>query len=163
MKSKKAIYPGSFDPITNGHLDILDRASKIFGEIVVVVAGNDYKTPLLSIAERVALIKKVVSQRPNITVDHWPGLIMEYASKHEITALIRGLRGATDFEYEYMMAGINRKLNPDAETFFMMTSQDLFFVSSSMVKELHEYGGDIRPYVPKDVIAFLEKKRGKKK
>jgi pantetheine-phosphate adenylyltransferase len=157
MSVRKAIYPGSFDPITNGHLDILDRALSVFSEIVIVVAGSGQKNPLLPPEERVTLIKEVVSTRKGVKVDRWPGLIMDYARENGISAVIRGLRAASDFEYEFMMASMNKKLNPHVETIFMMTSQDLYFVSSSMIKELFTYGGDISPYVPGAVLKRLKK------
>jgi pantetheine-phosphate adenylyltransferase len=161
MTARKAIYPGSFDPITNGHLDILDRSLALFPEIVIVVAGSGHKNPLLSPEDRVALIREVVKDRygskPGVSVDLWPGLIMDYARKHSISAVIRGLRAASDFEYEFMMASMNKKLNASAETVFMMTSSDLYYVSSSMIKELFKYGGDIAPYVPAQVLKRLKK------
>lgn len=154
----RAIYPGSFDPWTNGHLDILDRALKIFPEIVIVVAGTGSKNPLFSVQERVELIREVVSDHPGVTVDSWSGLIMEYCKTNKISAVIRGLRAASDFEYEFMMASMNKQIQSQVETIFMMTSHDLFFVSSSMIKELYRYGGDITPYVPKKVVARLKGK-----
>lgn len=156
---KKAIYPGSFDPITNGHLDILDRALLIFPEITIVVAGAGHKSPLFTPEERVELIQRVVKDRPGVKVDRWSGLIMEYASQHGFSAVIRGLRAASDFEYEFMMASMNKQINHDIETLFMMTAQNLYFVSSSMVKELARYGGEIGGYVPKQVVEAVEKKR----
>lgn len=161
---KKAIYPGSFDPLTNGHLDILDRALSIFSEITIVVAGTGQKNPLFTPDERVELIRAVVKARgypPGVVkVDRWPGLIMTYATEHGISAVIRGLRAASDFEYEFMMASMNKQINSDVETLFMMTAQNLYFVSSSMIKELARYGGEISGYVPKEVVAAVEKKRG---
>lgn len=161
MKAKplRAVYPGSFDPITNGHLDILDRALNLFQEVVIVVAGSGHKTPLFTPEERVELIRKVVAGRKNVRVDLWPGLIMEYARKHDVQAVIRGLRAASDFEYEFMMATMNKEINPEVETVFMMTGQNLYFISSSMIKELFRYGGDISSYVPKQVIARLKEKQ----
>lgn len=160
MKSKslRAIYPGSFDPITNGHLDILDRSLSLFSEIIIVVAGTDRKNPLLTVEERVSLIREVTANRKGVSVDNWSGLIMDYAKKHEISAVIRGLRAASDFEYEFMMASMNKELNPSVETLFMMTAQNLYFVSSSMIKELFLYGGDISPYVPELVVKKLHKR-----
>jgi pantetheine-phosphate adenylyltransferase len=151
----KAIYPGSFDPITNGHLDILDRSLQLFNEVTIVVAGTDRKNPLFTVDERVALIREVVADRKRVKVDRWPGLIVEYARDHKVSVVIRGLRAASDFEYEFMMASMNKHLNPEAETMFMMTSKDLFFVSSSMIKEVFSYGGDILPYVPPQVAARI--------
>lgn len=163
MRLKRAIYPGSFDPITNGHLDILDRSLQLFGEVVIVVAGSGSKNPLLSPEERVSLIREVVAGRKGVTVDRWSGLIMDYARQHGISAVIRGLRAASDFEYEFMMASMNKQLNPSVETLFMMTSQDLYFVSSSMIKELFLYGGDISAYVPARVSEYLRAKIPQKK
>jgi len=154
----RAIYPGSFDPITNGHLDILDRSLEIFSEITIVVAGTGQKNPLFTPDERVEIIKKVVADRPGVRVDRWSGLIMDYAKEHGFRAVIRGLRAASDFEYEFMMASMNKKILPNVETLFMMTGSDLYFVSSTMVKELARYGGDISSYVPPTVIKALESK-----
>ena len=143
MNTKRAIYPGSFDPITNGHLD------------------TGHKDPLFTPDERVELIREVVKGRKNVKVDRWPGLIMEYAAEHKLNAVIRGLRAASDFEYEFMMASMNKTIQPDVETLFMMTGQNLFFVSSSMIKELFRYGGDISPYVPELVVKRLKDKINK--
>lgn len=158
----RAIYPGSFDPITNGHLDILDRSLVIFSEITIVVAGTGEKNPLFTPDERVTLIREVIAKRgyPEgaVKVDRWAGLIMEYAREKKVSAVIRGLRAASDFEYEFMMASMNKQLNPDVETLFMMTAQNLYFVSSSMIKELARYGGEISGYVSKEVIAAIAKK-----
>lgn len=157
-KPLKAIYPGSFDPITNGHLDILDRSLQLFSEVVVVVAGTGRKNPLFSVEERVELIREVTADRKGVTVDRWPGLIMDYARENHISAVIRGLRAASDFEYEFMMASMNKQLNHDVETVFMMTAQHLYFVSSTMIKELFHYGGDVSPYVPAQVALRLKEK-----
>jgi pantetheine-phosphate adenylyltransferase len=155
---RKAIYPGSFDPITNGHLDILDRSLDLFSEVIIVVAGAGSKNPLFTPDERVDLIREVTAKRKGVTVDRWSGLIMNYARLHHISAVIRGLRAASDFEYEFMMASMNKELNPDVETLFMMTSKNLYFVSSTMIKELFHYGGDISPYVSPEVMRGLKEK-----
>ena len=156
-----AIYPGSFDPLTYGHLDILDRSLKLFSKVIIVVAGAGHKTALLTPEERVELIRKAVKGRKGVEVDTCSGLIMEYARKRKISAVIRGLRAASDFEYEFMMASMNKNINRKVETVFMMTSQNLYFVSSSMIKELYKYGGDISPYVPKPVFDRLHKLKNK--
>lgn len=157
--TRRAVYPGSFDPLTNGHLDILDRSLAIFPEITIVIAGSGHKNPFFTPEERVELIREVVKDRPGVTVDRWSGLIMEYAREKKISAVIRGLRAASDFEYEFMMASMNKQLNHEVETLFMMTAQNLYFVSSSMVMELARYGGDISGYVPREVIDAVEAKR----
>jgi pantetheine-phosphate adenylyltransferase len=163
MPARRAIYPGSFDPITNGHLDILDRALHLFSEVIVVVAGTGAKNPLFTPEERIDLIREVTAGRKGVTVDRWPGLIMDYAKNHNISAVIRGLRAASDFEYEFMMASMNKNIHAEVETLFMMTGQNLFFVSSSMVKELFHYGGDVSTYVPEAVAARLKQKIPQKK
>lgn len=160
---KRAIYPGSFDPITNGHLDILDRSLKLFDEVTIVVAGTGNKNPLFTPEERVELIREVTQDRKNVRVDRWPGLIMEYCQQKNIHAVIRGLRAASDFEYEFMMASMNKEINRQVETLFMMTAQHLYFVSSTMIKELFHYGGDISQYVPEEVAKQLGKKIPQKK
>lgn len=162
-QATRAIYPGSFDPFTNGHLDILDRSLKIFPEIVIVVASSSGKNPLFNPSERVEFIREAVADRPGVVVDLWDGLIMEYASQNQIGAVIRGLRAASDFEYEFMMASMNKQLNGQVETVFMMTSQNLYFVSSSMIKELFTYGGDISDYVPDAIAKALANKLKKDK
>lgn len=165
MKAKglRAIYPGSFDPITNGHLDILDRSLELFSEIIIVVAGTGRKEPLFTPEERVEIIREAVKDRPGVKVDRWPGLIMEYAEKNQISAVIRGLRAASDFEYEFMMASMNKEINPKVETLFMMTAQHLYFVSSTMIKELFHYGGDVSPYLPPVVMDRLRQKIPRRK
>src|SRR6478672_646592 len=158
QKVRKAIYPGSFDPITNGHLDILDRSLSLFSEVIIVVAGTGHKNPLFTPDERVEIIREVTSDRKGVKVDRWSGLIMDYARDHQISAVIRGLRAASDFEYEFMMASMNKEINPNVETLFMMTAQNLYFVSSTMIKELFHYGGDVTQYVPDVVTRQLAKK-----
>lgn len=159
----RALLPGSFDPITNGHLDILERSLTVFSDVTILVAGSGQKDPLFSPKERVEIIRKVTAGRKNVTVDSWSGLIMDYAREQNISAVLRGLRAASDFEYEFMMASMNKNIYPKVETIFMMTSQDLYFVSSSMIKELFYYGGDISQYVPPVVLEYLKDKVGRRK
>lgn len=155
---RRAIYPGSFDPFTIGHLDILDRALTLFDEITVVVAGTGRKSPLFTPAERVELIRECLGDRKNVRVDRCPGLIMDYAREHGISAVVRGLRAASDFEYEFMMASMNKELNQEVETVFIMSGKNLYFISSTMIKELFRYGGDISSYVPRPLIRHLKEK-----
>lgn len=159
---KRAIYPGSFDPITNGHIDIIERSLRVFDEVVVVVAMNlrksSQKSGWFSPAERIDLIRKVFKGERRVKVDLCDGLIMDYARKHKVSAVLRGLRAASDFESEFMMAAINRELNEEVETVFMMTGKNLFFVSSTVLKEVAAFGGSIRPYVPKVVWDSVRKK-----
>jgi pantetheine-phosphate adenylyltransferase len=126
--------------------------------VTLVVAGTDRKNPLFTVEERVELIREVTKDRPGVKVDRWPGLIMDYAHEHSISAVIRGLRAASDFEYEFMMASMNKEINPNVETLFMMTAQNLYFVSSTMIKELFLYGGDVSPYVHPLVAQRLKEK-----
>lgn len=156
---RRAIYPGSFDPITNGHVDIVERSLSVFHEITIVVASSSRKSALIHPDERVELVREVFKKKRKVKVDRWDGLIMDYAREHKAHAVIRGLRAASDFEYEFMMAAMNKNLNRDVETFFMMTGQNLFFISSSMIKELFRFGGDVSPYVPNSVWKFLKEKR----
>jgi len=161
MKTR-AIYPGSFDPITNGHIDIIRRGLNIFDEVVVVVAMNLRKTSQkggwFSPDERIGLIREVFKGERRVKVDLCDGLIMEYARKHKVKAVLRGLRAASDFESEFMMAAINRELNDKVETVFMVTGKNLFFVSSTVLKEVAAFGGDIRAYVPTPIWKAVKKK-----
>ena len=154
----RAIYPGSFDPITNGHLDILDRSLTVFSEVTILVAGSGHKNPLFTPEERVELIREVTSDRKGVRVDRCSGLIMDYAREHGMSAVVRGLRAASDFEYEFMMATMNKRIHPEVETLFMMTAENLYFVSSTMIKELFLYGGDVSPYVHPRVVERLRAK-----
>jgi len=158
----KAIYPGSFDPFTNGHLDILERSLNLFSEVIVLVAGTSRKSTVFSAEERVEMIREAVKGNSKVKVDSTSGLIMDYAKNHGISAVIRGLRTPTDFEHEYMMATMNKNIYPECETVFMMTSQGLYFVSSTMIKELYLYGGDVARYVPSAVFHRIQKKLGAK-
>lgn len=158
----KAIYPGSFDPITNGHVDIIQRSLSIFSEVTIVIAGTGRKNPLFSPEERVELIRETVLELgldpARVKAERWSGLIMDYCATHGVSAVVRGLRAASDFEYEFMMASMNKEINPAVETLFMMTGQNLYFISSTMIKELFHYGGDVSSYVPHVVARRLKEK-----
>ena len=143
-----AICPGSFDPVTYGHLDIITRASKMFHKVIVVVAGNSSKNCSFTPEERVEMIKKCIGNLPNVSVDHYGGLLAEYAAEKGATAIIKGLRAMSDFEYEFQMALTNKKLNPNVETLFLTTAAENMYLSSSMVKQIASMGGDISSFVP---------------
>lgn len=147
-----AIYPGSFDPITNGHLDIIDRGSKIYDKLIVAVLVNVDKKCLFSIDERVELIKRVTKDLDNVEVLSFEGLLVDFAKLHNSKVILKGLRTMSDFEYEFQMALMNSKLNPDIETVFMMTSSAYSYVSSSSVKQVAKFGGSINGLVPEELI-----------
>ena len=155
---KIAICPGSFDPITNGHLYIIKRGAEIFGEVIVVVFKNQSKSPLFSVEERIELIREATKDLPNVSVDESKGLVVDYASEKNASAILRGLRAVSDFEYEMQITSMNRKLNADVETFFMMTNNQYSFLSSSIVKEAARYHSDVSDLVPKAVEEALKEK-----
>ena len=147
-----AIYPGSFDPITLGHLNIIRRASKIFDKVVVCVMVNSSKTPMFTLEERVELIKRAVKRFPNVEVDTSSILLAEYAKRYKNAVLVKGLRAVSDFESEFQMAIINKKLNPKLETVFLTSSEKYTYISSSVVKEMAKYGADLRELVPAEIL-----------
>ena len=153
-----AICPGSFDPITNGHVDIIERAVPIFDEIIVAVLNNSSKQPLFSVQERMELIAAVTSHLPQIKVDSFKGLLVDYAAEVGATAIVRGLRAVSDFEYEMQVASINKKMNDQIETLFMMTNNQYSFLSSSIVKEAAKYGASVADLVPPSVEEALRQK-----
>jgi pantetheine-phosphate adenylyltransferase len=155
-----AVYPGSFDPLTYGHLDIIQRSSRVVDHLIVAVLHNAQKQPLFSVDERKALISEVVAGMKNVEVDSFDGLLVDYVRKRKADVIVRGLRAITDFEYELQLASINRKMNPDAETLFMMTNNQYSFLSSKMVKEVAKYGADVSDLVPPPVEAALRNKFG---
>ena len=149
---KVAIYPGSFDPITNGHLDIIKRASKVFDKVIVSILVNSSKTPCFEMEERRALIERVMGDLPNVEVDCFEGLLVNYVRKKGAHVIIKGLRAISDFEYEFQMALANTKIAPDIETLFMMTNQEYSYLSSSIVKELASLGGSLEGLVPDEIM-----------
>lgn len=154
-----AVCPGSFDPITNGHLDIIQRGAKVFDKVYVVILSNSSKAPLFTDEERMELISKVTSHLPNVEVDRYNGLLVEYAKTIKANAILRGLRAVSDFEYEMQITSMNRVLDDNLETFFMMTNSQYSFLSSSIVKEVAKYNGNISELVPKEVELALKAKR----
>lgn len=157
MEKKRALYAGTFDPFTNGHLDIVQRAIKIFDEIVILVAVSPTKKPFMSTEQRVSVLKKLFVNEPQIKIESWTGLIVEYARINRIGSIVRGLRPTGDFEIEFQMASMNRKINPDCDTIFLMTSEKLYYISSSLVKEVYTHNGDISSFVPPLVYDELNK------
>ena len=155
---KIAVVPGSFDPVTYGHLDIIKRGASVFDEIRVVVLNNSSKKPLFTIEERMDLIRQVTTSLPNVHVDSFSGLLVEYAKNVNAHAIVRGLRAVSDFEYEMQITSMNRVLDENIETFFIMTNNQYSFLSSSIVKEVAKYGGDISELVPKQVELALNEK-----
>lgn len=155
---KIAIYPGTFDPITNGHLDILERAVKLFDRVIITVAKNPSKQPLFNQEERCAMIRSAVKQYKNVEVDTFDGLLVEYARKKKATSLVRGLRAISDFEYELQMALMNRKLDSTLETVFLMPNEKYTYLNSSIIREIARLGGDVRDFVPEAVLKALTKK-----
>ena len=158
---RTVIYPGSFDPFTNGHLDIVQRATKLFDTVIVAVANNEGKKPLFSLDERVALVGESVRGLPNVKVDTFNGLLVNYVEACGGQAVIRGLRAISDFEFEFQLALMNRKLNERVETIFMMPKETYTFVSSRIIKEIVRLGGDIHAFVPAHVEAALKTKLAK--
>ncbi|MBC1961202.1 pantetheine-phosphate adenylyltransferase [Listeria welshimeri] len=161
MGNKIAVIPGTFDPITNGHLDIIERAAKIFDVLYVAVLNNSSKKPLFTVEERMEMIKQVTAHLPNVAVESASGLTVDYAAKRCATAIVRGLRAVSDFEYEMQIASMNRTLNAEIETFFVMTNTKYSFLSSSMVKEVAQYQGDISELVPEMVNRAIQVKFNK--
>ena len=154
-----AICPGSFDPITLGHLDIIRRTAEIFDEVVVVVMKNASKTsPMFSVEERADMVRRVVSEFPNVRVDTPDGLLAEYARQYEHATVVKGLRAASDFDYEFQMNLLNKKINPQMETMFLTASSKYTFLSSSIVREMAKYGADLTGFVPDEIKADIENK-----
>ncbi len=160
--SKIAVYPGSFDPITNGHVDIIKRAIKMFDQLIVLVAYNPEKQFLFTVDERVEMIREVVKDLGNIQVDSTPGLLVDYVKQSGANIILRGLRALSDFEYEFQLALMNRRLNRDIETVFLMTGYKWFYVSSSIIKEAAGHGGSVKGMIPDIVNQIIEAKYGRR-
>lgn len=158
LPMRTAIYPGSFDPITNGHLDVIQRAAKLFDRIVVAIAENDTKHPLFSLDERRDMVSQSVTDIPNAEADAFSGLLVKYVESQSGEAIIRGLRAVSDFEFEFQLALMNRKLDERIETIFMMPKDTYTFISSRVVKEIARLGGDVSAFVPAEVKVALDKK-----
>jgi pantetheine-phosphate adenylyltransferase len=152
---RTAIYPGSFDPFTNGHLDVVQRASRLFDRVIVAVAMNAGKSPLFTLEERRAMVEQSIGQIPNVEADAFDGLLVDYVHRCSAQAVLRGLRAVSDFEFEFQMALMNRKLNEEFETIFMMPKDTYTFLSSRIVKEIARLGGNVSPFVPPHVQAAL--------
>ena len=155
---RTVLYPGSFDPVTNGHIDVARRAGKIFDRVVVAVAVNAEKSPLFTTEERIDLIRAACSDIPNLEVSSFNGLLAHSLERFDAGAVIRGLRAVSDFEYEFQMALINRKINPELDTMFLTASSEYMFLSSSLVKELASYGADLSDFLPAEIIPDFQRR-----
>lgn len=157
---RTVIYPGSFDPLHNGHLDVVRRAARIFDEVIVAVASNEGKRPLFTVDERYELVRVAVQELPNVRAEHFDGLLVNYVLDRGACAVVRGLRAVSDFEFEFQLALMNRKLNERVETLFLTPKDTYTFVSSRLVKEIARLGGDVTPFVPENVSRALRVKLG---
>ena len=158
-----AIYPGSFDPITNGHLDLIHRGSRLFDRLIVSILRNETKEPLFTVEERIEMLHEVVKVYPNVKVDSFDGLLVDHAAAHSATVLLRGIRAISDYEYELQMALMNRRLRPEIETVFMMSNEAYSFISSRLVKEVFSLGGNVSGLVPPSVEVRLCRRMSKTK
>ncbi|HET9468440.1 MAG TPA: pantetheine-phosphate adenylyltransferase [Vicinamibacterales bacterium] len=159
---KLAVYPGSFDPLTNGHVDIIERGTHLFDKIIVAILVNVEKSPLFTMQERVDIVRDVFKGRPNVEVDTFDGLLVDYVAKRKADVIVRGLRALSDFETEFQMALMNRRLSPDIETVFMMPAEQYTYISSRLIKEVFSLGGQVSGLVPEIVESRLkDKQRGK--
>ena len=154
-----AMYPGTFDPVTNGHLNLVRRAAKLFDRVVVAVAASPNKTPMFTLEERIYMARVALADTPNLTVDGYTGLTVDYVRQHGLRVIIRGLRAVSDFEFEFQLATMNRHLQPEVESVFLTPAEEYTFVSSTFVREIGILGGDIAPFVPDVVAAALARKR----
>jgi pantetheine-phosphate adenylyltransferase len=159
---RSAIYPGSFDPLTNGHLSLIQRGLKMFDSLVVAIAVNPKKTPLFTVEERRQLILDALGNDPRVQVADFQGLLVDFAKQRGINVVLRGLRAVSDFEFEFQLANMNRRLAPELETVFMMTGEDYFYISSNIVREVASFGGNVEGTVPPNVLAALKARYSKK-
>lgn len=153
-----AVYAGTFDPITFGHVDVLERAARLFDKIIVAIAASPRKAPLFSLEERVKLAAEVLGRFPQVEVVGFDSLLLDFAREHQANVILRGLRTVTDFDYEFQLASMNRHLNPAIESLFLMPSEKYMYISSSLVREIASLGGDVKAFVPEQVVAMLAKK-----
>ncbi|MBI5543408.1 MAG: pantetheine-phosphate adenylyltransferase [Deltaproteobacteria bacterium] len=158
MTVHSVIYPGSFDPLTNGHLSLINRALRMFDHVTVAITHNPKKTPLFSVEERVELIREAVKNDPRVEIDAFEGLLVDYARRRKEHLILRGLRAVSDFEYEFQMANMNRTLDADIETVFVMTGEDYYYISSQIVREVAALGGDVSSLVPPNVLRKLKER-----
>lgn len=158
MTTLTAIYPGTFDPITKGHTDLIERALNLFDKVIVAVAENTAKEPVFSLEERIKMAEITLAQYRGVEVLALPGLLVEFAKQHQAKAILRGLRAVSDFEYEFQLAGMNRKLAPEIETLFLTPSEQYAYISSSLVREIAALGGDVSSFVHENVMAELAKR-----
>ncbi|KTC94360.1 pantetheine-phosphate adenylyltransferase [Legionella erythra] len=161
LMKPRAIYPGTFDPVTNGHVDIIKRAAAIFPDIIVGVANSSAKKPFFSLEERLALLRDALHDVTGVQVVGFNTLLIDFVREQQGTIILRGLRAVNDFEYEFQLAGMNRKLSPDIETLFLTPSEHLMFISSSLVREIASFNGDVSQFVPPSVVQALESKKQK--
>jgi pantetheine-phosphate adenylyltransferase len=160
---KKAVYPGTFDPLTRGHEDLVRRAAGLFGEVIVAIADSRAKQPMFSLDERVDMAREVLASYPNVQVMGFSGLLMDFMRSHGANVILRGLRAVSDFEYEFQMAGMNRQLYPDVETMFLTPSEQYMFISATMVREIATLGGDVSLFVSPVVAARIARMRKTRK
>jgi len=154
----RTVYPGTFDPLTRGHEDLVRRAANLFEEVIVAVADSRAKQPLFSLEERVSIAREVLTPYDNVTVEGFSGLLMDFIRQREAKVVLRGLRAASDFEYEFQMAGMNRNLHPDVETMFLTPAEQYMFISATMVREIAVLGGDVSPFVNPMVLAYINER-----
>ncbi len=153
-----AVYPGSFDPLTNGHLDLITRGSRLFDHLIVAILTNTHKQPLFSVEERLSMLRETCAPFPNVEIDTFEGLLVEYAARRNARVILRGIRAVSDYEAELQMAHLNRRMHPEAETVFLLATEDYSFISSRMIKEIITLGGDVAQFVPGAVLRSLRAK-----